>query len=106
MVFVCGAIDVVGNVIPPMMICSRKTFKPFLLDIDPLSNWYSKHFWMDDSRKKNPEFHSTMLNMICQVLLLLDNYHEYIGARNLNFAKENGKVMLFSRLFPQTATVG
>ena len=99
LVSVCGAVNAVGNAIPPMLVFPRKNFKSYFIRDGPpgcagtanTSGWMTAENFLEflqhfvQHAKPSSER---------PVLLLLDNYHAHIAVSILNYAKENGIVML------------
>lgn len=98
LVTMCAAVSATGNSVPPVCIFPRQNYH-FIRDgptgcvsVTHPSGWmttknfliFMKHFAKHvrpSKEKKN-------------ALLLLDNHHSHLGIETLNFAKENGIIML------------
>ena len=99
LVTVCAAVNAVGNYTPPMMVFPRVNFKDhFIRDGPPgcvgaanSSGWMTTEHFM--------EFMRHFVSIVKPsnekpVLLLLDNHESHLGIQMINYAKENGVIML------------
>ena len=99
LVTMCLSVNAIGNVIPPMLVFPRINYRDYFLRDGPpcsigvanKSGWmvaehfleYMKHFVKHvRPSKENP------------VLLLLDNHDSHLAIDILDFAKENGVILL------------
>lgn len=99
LVTVCDAVNAIGNCIPPIFLFPRKKFHDhFIRDAPPGSIGAANGSgWM-----MAEEFYTFMQHFVVHVklsqnspvLLLLDNHESRLAFKTINYAKENGIVML------------
>ena len=99
LITMCGAINAVGNSIPPLLIFPRVNFRSHKLNGAPpgtigaanLSGWMDAEIfesWLDHFIKHS---HSTKDN---PTLLIMDNHVSHVSLAVIDKAKENGVVLL------------
>ena len=100
LITVVGTISASGNSIPPYFIFPRVKFQRHFLngappgskgDANP-SGWMIEEHFLDFLKHFVEHVHCTHEK---PCLLLLDNHESHICIKGLDFAKENGVVMLF-----------
>lgn len=99
LVTVCVAVSAVGNATPPMFLFPRKKFQDhFIRDGPPGSIGAANGSgWMTVET-----FYTFMQHFIAHarpsienpILLMLDNHESHLAIKTINYAKENGVVML------------
>ena len=102
LVTVCAAVSAVGQSLPPFFVCTRDTFQDHFLKGAPVGSAGTAHKsgWMTEENfpKFLNHFHG---HVRCPkespVLILLDNHSSHLAAATLDYAKENGIVLI---LFP------
>lgn len=99
LVTVCCAVNALGNSVPPMMIFPRVHFRehfiagapPGTLGAAHPSGWMTSENFLMFVKHFVQHVHCTAEN---KVLLLLDNHESHVSVDVLDYAKENGIVML------------
>ena len=99
LVTVCGAVNAVGNAIPPFCIFPRCKFKDFMIAGAPAgtggacnpSGWMNAEIFV---QYLNHFVRHTRCSKDNKVLLLLDNHESHVSIDAINFARDNGIVML------------
>ena len=99
LVTVCTAINAVGNFVPPMFVFPRKYFKDhFIRDGPPgcagtanTSGWMIAENFLEFLQHFVNHVHPSKAK---PVLLLLDNHHSHLAIDVINYAKDNGIIML------------
>lgn len=99
LVTVCGAVNAVGNAVPPLMIFPRVHFKDHMIKGGPPgsigaanpSGWMTGEIFIQWMKHFIQHSHCTTEH---PVLLLMDNHESHITMSSLTLAKENGIVML------------
>jgi hypothetical protein len=99
LVTIAAAVSAVGNSIPPFFIFPRVHFKDHFIRDGPVgckggsnpSGWMTEELFIDFLKHFHNHVKSTKKK---SCLLLLDNHSSHLSIEGLNFAKENGIVML------------
>lgn len=99
LVTVAAAISAIGNSIPPFFVFPRVHFKQHFLTGGPIGCAGTAYpsGWMTDGGFSEFLIHfvkSTKCSKAHMCLLLLDNHESHLSVMALNYAKENGIVML------------
>ena len=99
LVTMCGAVNALGNAIPPFLIFPRVNFKDHMLKGAPPGTIGATHKsgWMTGDNFER-WLHHFIQHSHCSVehpvLLLMDNHDSHISIRSLDIAKANGIVMI------------
>lgn len=95
----CTAVSATGNMVPPMFVFPRVKFHDHFIRDGPTGCIGASHpsGWMTSDNFYIFIQHFAKVAKPSQeqkILLLLDNHHSHIGLDTINFARENGIVML------------
>lgn len=99
LVTLAAAVSAVGNSVPPYFVFPRVHFKDHFIRDGPIgckggsnpSGWMTEQLFVDFLKHFHNHVKSTKEK---PCLLLLDNHSSHLSIEGLNFAKENGIVML------------
>ena len=99
LITLCAAVCAIGTFVPPMLIFPRKYFKEHFIRDGPIgcigaanpSGWMTKELFLDFIKHVVKHVRCTKEK---PVLLLLDNQMSHLDVPMLDFAKENGVVLL------------
>ncbi|GBP09108.1 Jerky protein homolog-like [Eumeta japonica] len=99
LVTLAAAVLAVGNSVPPFFVFPRVHFKDYFIRDGPIgckggsnpSGWMTEELFVAFLKHFHNHVKSTKEN---PCLLLLDNHSSHLSIEGLNFAKENGIVML------------
>lgn len=99
LVTLAAAVSAVGNSVPPYFVFPRVHFKEHFIRDGPIgckggsnpSGWMTEELFVDFLKHFHNHVKSTKEK---PCLLLLDNHNSHLSIEGLNFAKENGIVML------------
>ena len=99
LVTVCAAVSAVGQILPPFFVFPKVTFHDHFLKGAPVGSAGTAHKsgWMTDENfpKFLKHFHDHVrCSKESPVLILLDNHSSHLATATLDYAKENGIVMM------------